>query len=106
MNEALATDRIHALEDALRACVGYLKRMPIVPTTIDQIRAAESVLDASSPPAPLVGESYAPTGIMVVGVTIEGNKATIRTNSPSSLAENLNRSLTNGVTVQLRRQTK
>ena len=102
MNEVIATQRIQALEDALRQCIGYMKRMPLVPATVKQVRAAEGVLDASLPPIRLVGETYSPAGFMVAGVTVEGDKATIRTNLPPHLAVNFVNAMADGVTVILR----
>lgn len=106
MSDTTAAMRIRALEDALRQCVGYMKRLPLVPATAEQVRAAEGVLGAVAPPLRLVGETYSPAGFMVAGVTVEGDKATIRTTLPPHLAGNLVSAMADGVTVILRPQNQ
>ncbi|MBY0240029.1 MAG: hypothetical protein K2X55_12010 [Burkholderiaceae bacterium] len=83
--------RVRELEAALEGAVAYMKRLPLVPTTLDEVRRAEKVLLQVAPPAVLRGERHYSSGVMVVRAELIGDVLTLTSgdvdNLPPEMAE-------------------
>lgn len=100
-------DRIAALEAALSECIDYLKRMPPVHPTMQQIHRAEVVLDAPPPPRPaLYGDirSHNGLGPKILSVRITEESAMLLTEVPAEAAQHLHFGLSQGIEIRLHRK--
>ena len=94
--------RIRDLEKTLQECIDYLARMPLNPMTIQQIRAAQTVLDEPCESAiPLIGDIHAATGVLVAGAFVHNGRATVFSEALHGQGEHLIRSLRRGVSFDL-----
>lgn len=101
-------DRIAALEAALSECIGYLKRLPPVHPTMQQIQRAATVLNAPPPSRPsLYGDigMYHGLGPKILSVHVTGETAMLLTEVPVEAAQHLHYGLTQGIEIKLHRKT-
>lgn len=84
-------ERVRELEFALESAVAYLKRLPLVPTTAEEVRRADAVLRNVAPSTVLRGERYYPSGVMFVRAELVGDVLTLSSgdvdNLPVEVAE-------------------
>lgn len=78
------TSRIAELEHALQCCVDYLGRLPVAPVTRKLQQRCRQVLDQDRSPIIFEGAKYAPSGVMIARVTLQGCTATVQTAFPNS----------------------
>jgi len=71
--------RVVELEKALQQAVDYLKRMPVVPTTMSEIRSAEAVLKRATPTLVLRGERMMPSGDLALRAELVGDVLSLTT---------------------------
>lgn len=76
--------------------------MPLNPTTAQQIKSAQSVLDDDATSSmPLIGESCTPSGILIAGAIVHQGRATVFSEALHGQGEQLIRSLRGGASFNL-----
>jgi hypothetical protein len=87
---------IETLKEAIQGAIDYMRRLPVVPATHEQIRKLELVLDAV-PVGMLGGQCYDPVGRAIIDAQLSGKILSLRTSFERSEAEDLHHHLKTGL---------
>lgn len=91
---------IETLKEAIQGAIDYMRRLPVVPTTHEQIRKLEQVLDAV-PVGTLGGECYDPVGRLLIDAQLRGHVLSLRTSFERDWADDLHHYLKDGIEIEL-----
>lgn len=91
---------IETLKEAIQGAIDYMRRLPVVPATHEQIRKLEKVLDAV-PSGTLGGQCYDPVGRVLIDVQLRGQVLSLRTNFERGEADDLHHHLKDGLVIEL-----
>lgn len=91
---------IETLKEAIQGAIDYMRRLPVVPATHEQIRKLQLVLEAV-PVGQLGGQCYDPVGRVLIDAQLRGQVLSVRTCFEDGEADVLYRHLKDGVLIEL-----